>query len=252
MVQGAWPIQRPEAKLAIPPFHLAFCLAALEHDPELCSDPVVRDAVLHSVSVWKANYHRSGLVVGMPGWYFVDWDPVDPATAGRTARRTNPYDVSAAWATAAHAVCNAWWSELCERVSPADASDPDAFDRAFWTGVGYTLTEGGRDVSPHATAAALCCEVARNHRAEALQYLDDAICGNEIRARVTPYFGYFVARALEKRSRANALAFVADFYGPIARAHGTLYERTAADASLAHGWSLGVAAFLSPEESRRP
>ncbi len=235
MVQGVWPIGRPDAKLPIPPFHLAFCLAAIEHDPRLESDPALRHAVLDSVRVWRERYLRRGLVAGMPGWYFVDWDPTTPATAGRNAERVGPRDV-ADLSASPHAVCNAWWAEVCRHVSPDDAPEPDAFDRAFWAGAGYALTEGGAEPNPHATAAALSSGASRAHEAEARGYLERSVDG-----RVTPYYAYFVARSFEHGA---GLDFVRAFYGPIAREYGTIYEKTTAEASLAHGWSVGVAALI--------
>jgi hypothetical protein len=41
------------------------------------------------------------------------------------------------------------------------------------------------------------------------------------------------------------LRFVREFYGPIVARHGTIYEKTTDTASLAHGWSVGVAALIA-------
>ena len=129
---------------------------------------------------------------------------------------------------------------------PADL-DPDEFDRAFWTGTAYRLVAGEPPDSPHATAAALGAGLGGGRLEAGLAYLEREVASGALAAKVTAYYGYFVARALEHRSRERALAFVRDFYGPIAREYGTLYEKTSADASLAHGWSVAVAALLVRE-----
>src|SRR5262249_14599691 len=98
--------------------------------------------------------------------------------------------------------------------------------------------------SSHATAAAVCCRAGERHREEGLRYLEAEIASGALPRKVTAYYAYFVARAMAHRSRERALAFVREFYGPIARAYGTLYEKTSADASLAHGWSVAVADLI--------
>jgi hypothetical protein len=232
MVNGAWPILRADADFPIPPFHLAFCLAAFEQDSSLQRDPLVRHVVLDSLEQWRRSYLHDGLLSGMPGWYFTDWDPTDPMTAGRG----KPY-------SGTHAVCNAWWNELCDRVAPGAVVSSSAFDSAFWTGRAYSLTTDRSLDSPHATAAALNSSAGRNHRAEALRYLEEEISSGTITARVTAYYAYFVAHALAHHSRERALTFIQKFYSPIAQTYGTIYEKTSGDASLAHGWSVAVASL---------
>jgi len=232
MVNGAWPILHPQAELPVPPFHLAFCLAALEQDPDLKRDPLVRHVVFDSLERWQRDYLLDGLLCGMPGWYFTDWDPTDPATAGRGKPYSGP-----------HAVCNAWWNELCARLAPGAVVSTTAFDSAFWTGRAYSLTTDRSLDSPHATAAALTSSEGGDHRAEALAYLEEEIFSGRITERVTAYFAYFVAQALAYHSRERALAFIQGFYGPIAQTYGTIYEKTSGDASLAHGWSVAVASL---------
>jgi hypothetical protein len=232
MVNGAWPILRPHADFPIPPYHLAFCLAAVEQDPSLQRDPLVRHVVLDSLERWKRSYLHDGLLRGMPGWYFTDWDPTDLTTAGRGKPYSGP-----------HAVCNAWWTELCDRIAPEAGIRSAAFDRTFWTGRAYSLTTDRSLDSPHATAAALNSSVGRGHVAEGLRYLEEEIGSGRITARVTAYYAYFVAQAFARHSRERALAFIQDFYGPIAQTYGTIYEKTSGDASLAHGWSVAVASL---------
>jgi hypothetical protein len=233
MVNGAWPVGRPGREFPIPPFHLAFCLTALEHDPSLQRDPLVREVVQGSLAAWRRLYLRDGLIQGMPGWYFTDWDPTDPAAAGRENDAPGP-----------HAVCNAWWNEWCDQMAPAQVVTPATFDAAFWMGRAYALSaEKSRD-SPHATAAALTSSAGRNHLPEALRYLEEEVAAGRLAGRVTPYFAYFVARAFRLVSSERAVAFIRGFYGPIAQAYGTIYEKTSGDASLAHGWSVGIVPLL--------
>jgi hypothetical protein len=233
MVNGAWPKGRPGLDFPIPPFHLAFCLTALEHDPSLQRDPLVRQVVQDSFAAWKRLYLRDGLVQGMPGWYFTDWDPTDPTAEGEGERYPG-----------LHAICNAWWNEWCDRTAPAQAIDPDAFDAAFWMGRAYALTADKSRDSPHATAAALNSSAARNHLPEALRYLEEEVASGRLAGRVTPYFAFFVARAFGLVSHDHAVAFIRGYYGPIARAYGTIYEKTSGYASLAHGWSIGIVPML--------
>jgi hypothetical protein len=233
MVNGAWPIWRPGADFPIPPFHLAFCLTALEHDPTLSRDPLVCRVVEESLAVWSRLYGRDGLVQGMPGWYFTDWDPTDPTVAANHMPCPGP-----------HAVCNAWWSEWCDRMAPTLAVAPAAFDAAFWAGRCYALTADKLCDSPHATAAALNSSAGMNRVPEALLYLEEELAAGRLARRVTPYFACFVARALRLESHERAVRFVRGFYGPIAREHGTIYEKTSAASSLAHGWSIGFVPML--------
>jgi hypothetical protein len=98
--------------------------------------------------------------------------------------------------------------------------------------------------SPHATAVALNSFVSSHHRQESLDYLEREIAADRLASRVTPYFAYFVALALRQISKDRALNFVEQFYEPIAKQYGSIYEKTSGDASLAHGWSVGIASLL--------
>lgn len=233
LVQGAWPIQNPQSELPIPPFHLAFCLTALEHDSELKRDPVVRQVVHDSFTTWQRLYFKNGLIQGMPGWYFTDWDYSDPVALGRDENAFGP-----------HAVCNAWWSEWCDLMAPEAAIHPEIYDKAFWMGQAYALTTDKSRDSPHATATALNCSVGQYRIQEGLDYLETEIAAQRLTSRVTPYFAYFVARAFRHRSQTKVLQFIEEFYGPMAQTYGSIYEKTSDEASLAHGWSMGVAALV--------
>jgi Bacterial alpha-L-rhamnosidase 6 hairpin glycosidase domain len=239
LVKAVWPALHPEKGFQIPQFHLAFCLTALEHDPELQRDPLVRQVVHDSFVAWQRYYLRDGLVQGMQGWHFTDWDSTDPAAAGR--------DETVDLTLMPHAVCNAWWNEWCSLMASDHRILPEVYDRAFWTGQAYALTADKSRDSPHATAAALNSSVSRNHRQDSLNYLEGEIVMDRLSSRVTPYFAYFVALALRNISNARTLTFIETFYEPIVRTYGSIYEKTSGDASLAHGWSIGIAALLVEE-----
>lgn len=233
LVNGAWPVLHPQADFPIPLFHLSFCLTALEQYPDLQGDPLVRRVVHDSFMTWRKHYLSDGLVHGMPGWYFTDWDSTDLAAAGRDKPYPGP-----------HAVCNAWWNELCEYLAPEQAVSSKAYDNAFWMGQAYALTTDKLRDSPHATAVALNSSVGCNYIQQSLCYLEREISCGRLAQRVTPYFGYFVAQALRHISQERVIAFVQDFYKPIAQVYGTIYEKTSGNASLAHGWSVGFASLL--------
>src|SRR5262249_25282693 len=129
-------------------------------------------------------------------------------------------------------------------MAPARAVTPTAFDAAFWAGRCYTLTADKSGDSPHATAAALNSSAGLGRTAEALQYLEEELAAGRLARRVTPYFACFVARAFRLASKERAVRFIREFYGPIAREHGTIYEKTSATSSLAHGWSVGFVPML--------
>jgi Bacterial alpha-L-rhamnosidase 6 hairpin glycosidase domain len=236
LVKAVWPALRPGEGFQIPQFHLAFCLTALEHDPELQRDPLVHQVVHDSFSAWQRYYLRDGLVQGMQGWQFTDWDSIDPAVAGR--------DETVDLNLMPHAVCNAWWNEWCSLIAPDCMVKSEDYDKAFWMGQAYALTTNKSRDSPHATAAALNSSVSSNHRQESLNYLEQEIAADRLTSRVTPYFAYFVALALRQISKARTLTFIEKFYEPIVRTYGSIYEKTSGDASLAHGWSVGIASLL--------
>ncbi len=226
MVRGAWPV--PEPGVFMPGYHLAFCLAALEHRSS--GDPLVRRAVEDSVACWRRRYARSGLVSGIPGWYFIDWDRQDPAATGSGLDPQRP-----------HAVVNAWWLELLGLRGEPQRTQ--VFDAAFFTGEGYSLVAGDRRPHLHATAAALASGAGAQQEA-ALAYLEVQLGERDLTRRITPYFAYFVAKALLGRSRARALEFIESFYGPISKRWGTLYEIDGQGDSLAPAWSIAVVALF--------
>jgi hypothetical protein len=136
-------------------------------------------------------------------------------------------------------------------MAPAMAVAPAAFDGAFWLGRCYALTAEKSGDSPHATAAALSCSAGRHRLGEALLYLEEEIAAGRLARRVTPYFACFVAQALGRASSDRGVRFLREFYGPIAREWGTIYEKTSAASSLAHGWSVGFVEALVRNASSR-
>jgi hypothetical protein len=223
MVQGAWPVKTPAFRgQFMPTYHLAFCLAALEQG---ATDPLVCGVVSRSLRRWQQKYVRDGLLRDLPGWHFTDWDPVNEEAAQKKTR-------------GAHAVVNCWYYEACTRLG-LPSIDVRRFDQTFWmeSAGAYRLTERGAP-SPHGTAAALTSlPVTRG-----LAYLR---ADGPVRQRVSPYFAYFVAAALGKFSSEEMIAFIKRYYGPMASRHGTLYEKIDDGASLAHGWSVGIAWLLA-------
>jgi hypothetical protein len=70
LVSGAYPTKTINYKLEMPLFHLAFCLTVLENN----NTGLPYNIVLKSIEFWKNNYLKNGLIKGVPGWYFIDWD----------------------------------------------------------------------------------------------------------------------------------------------------------------------------------
>lgn len=93
----------------------------------------------------------------------------------------------------------------------------------------------------HATAVALSSDVGGfENRRPAQAFLERWRVENA-RSRITAYFAYFVARAL---GNSKGLKFIKDYYGPIVRAHGSIYEKCDDRASLAHSWSTSFVELL--------
>jgi hypothetical protein len=260
MVNGCWPAKKPNYAMPMPTYHLAFCLAAVENGLESECQVVRR-----SVQFWREHYvsAETGLLQGMPGWYFVDWDGDDCQAIGRGADLDDQSFANSGYRPeAGHAVCTAWWIELCDRLGIDSGVRPDAFVKAYWTGQAFSMfasNSKSSNASPHATAAVLSSITASSRffpllpaglLAGARAWLA-AFCGfdNEdgkekwatLRRRVTAYFAYFVAKSLGADAGRQ---FARRFYGPIASRYGTIYEKCDADASLAHGWSVAVATLF--------
>ena len=233
MVNGCWPIMNPDHKLPMPSFHLAFCLTVIEQHN---NDPLVITVLEKTILYWKEHYLRDGLLSGMPGWYFIDWDSKNTDAMGndRHWKDSARFDVNKP-----HAVCNAWWVELCRLLGVDSEISIDEFMKMFWTGFGFSMFPHS-ECSPHATAAVLGSTVfvSESQMCTCLDSLFD------IQDRITPYFAYFVAQALDRhKGRTAAIEFIHKFYDPITQ-FGTIYERTNDKYSMAHGWSVGIAHYL--------
>lgn len=225
MVQAVWPaLQADDRPVFIPGYHLAFCLTVAEQrQADLL--PLAR----RSLERWTGLYARAGLLGDFPRecWWFVDWDPLSRA------------------ALAPDAVTHAWMEEACAAVGVPSPVDPAAFERAFWTGAAYRLYPGG-DESVQATAAAVLAFPGSPQAQKALDWLATEHAAGRVARRCTPYFATFVARAFARRSAEASRSFIRDLYFERARRWGTIPEKVTDGASLAHGWSIGVAALLCP------
>ena len=77
-------------------------------------------------------------------------------------------------------------------------------------------------------------------------YLLDIIDNNfdMIKSRVTPYFAYFIAKALKLHYPDKMIPFIKQYYDPIVNKYDTIYEKIKPTSSMAHGWSIGVASLI--------
>jgi hypothetical protein len=170
----------------------------------------------------------------------VDWDATSHEAGGH---RWGPPGADPR--AVPHAVVNAWFFEACA----AAGIDPDVGPRRLLDAFHdpaercSRLYPGGPP-SVHATAALLGSVPV--DRATLLPGLDRLVGTPDLAKRVTLYYGYFVAGALARDAPERAVRFVKSFYGPVAERYGTLYEKTSAEASMAHGWSVGIVDFLVP------
>lgn len=237
MCQGSWPTVNPDYRLQMPTYHLAFCLAACEHDSTIKFSLPARErskvatVVIQSIKFWKKRYLVDGFLRDLPGWSFVDWDFKCTHTMGKGVDK------------APNSVIMSWWIELCRLVDATDEINKPLFEKTFWTGEGYKLVPHETGANLHATAAILssnaCGEV--KNRTAAFTWLRSAIKNQKVQGRVTPYFAYFFAHALQHESDKEAQQFIDLFYSPIVKCFGTIYEKHNDAASLAHGWSIGIA-----------
>lgn len=244
MVNGCWPTKTPYYKLPMPTFHLAFCLTVVEHKVHLI-DPFVKFILNDTIMKWKKNYLINGLLRNMPGWYFVDWDTTNNDATGRTD--TWKAEIPTFDIRRAHSVCNAWWIELCELLDIDPEININEFNDAFWTGSAFSLFEKNKKPSPHATIAVLASTkiVTTSQTEQSLMYIYSLLDSKELYESVSAYYAYFVAKALDKcKNRLSTLEFIHKFYDPIVNRFGTIYEKTNGNASLAHGWSIGISQFL--------
>ncbi|MDY6993035.1 MAG: hypothetical protein SVR94_10600 [Pseudomonadota bacterium] len=224
MVQGAWPLGQPTQKtLLMPTYHLAFCLAVLENKVEACVE-----VVKHSVNRWQQRYLKNGLIQDLPGWYFTDWDFINEEAIGRNVHSP-------------HCVTNAWFYELCRLLDIASMIDTTVFNQTFKTRSGYGLLNNQK-TSIHATAAVVGSMDFDIH--PGIDFILSAQATGQLKKSVTAYYGYFVAKAIGKYSNKHMLAFIKAYYLPMAQQYHTLWEKCDDQASLAHGWSVGIAQLI--------
>ncbi len=236
LVQGAWPIKEPGYKLEMPTYSLAFCLTVIENIPDR-TDALYK-TVWDSVEFWKQNYIKDGLLQCVPGWNFIDWDFDDASVVGRGNSYNSP-----------NCICNVWFDELCCMLGVESDINHKKFNKNFWNETGYKLYSGDSyKENIHATTTVLSCshtKLSKYTSNKALEYLMNELQNNfdSVKARVTAYYAYFIAKALHNYKQ-NSTEFIHKYYGPIAQEFGTIYEKTSGNASLAHGWSVGVASLL--------
>ncbi len=199
-------------------------------------------------------------------WHFVDW------AAGAVARGRGTDTDSRMQCTA---VVNALWyrTVVAARALWPDPGHvlewdevsflffPENFHRAFHVPGApgaYSMTVQSGTPSVHATAEAilsgLCQDRAKS--AHALMGLlrrwgPDCSISPEDHAHGGPtfFYGSFVAQALamceDVLGPNTASEWVLEFYGPMARKHGTLPEKKGDNASLAHAWSVAIVPYIA-------
>lgn len=234
MVSGCWPVQNTDFHLTMPTFHLAFCLTAIESN---CQNPLVLKVIKHSMNVWRTKYLIDGILTGIYGWNFVDWDFVHDGLIAKAGILNGP-----------NAVVHAWWFELCHLMEVDSGIDIQKFHDMFWTGSGFALLghrDGADENNIHATSAVLACPHIFNNQKDialAYRYINSQIENKAIYECVTPYFAYFIAKILPSGQDIN---FIQKYYGQMIKTYGTIQEKVGDDSSLAHGWSIGIAEILA-------
>lgn len=235
LVQGAYPIKTNKYNCQIPTYHLFYCYAVIEFYGKKINDQIKAwDVVMKSLNFWSQKYVKDGILSGMPGWYFLDWDKSDEMVSDRLYKfRNNP-----------HSVCNAMFYDLCKILGINSGIDIVKFNKLFcWNSHAYSINANGF-ANVHATALILSLESFAG--AAGKSYLIETIESSfdMIRDRVTAYYAFFIAKALKQHCPEKMMPFIKKYYGPIAESYGTIYEKTNGNASLAHGWSIGIASLI--------
>ena len=236
MVQGAYPIKKAGYNCEMPIYHLAFCYTVIEYyGRDLSKEIRACGVVLQSINVWKNKYVTDSMLIGMPGWYFLDWDKTDDLVTDKLyGFKKQP-----------HSVCNAMYYDLCQILKVDSGLDMNKFNEMFcWKNYAYSICQKGFP-SIHATAMICALESLKDvHIGK--EYLLTTINDNfsEIRTRVTAYFAYFIAKALEYHDVESMIPFIKKFYDPIVEKYSTIYEKTSPHASMAHGWSVGIVSLI--------
>ena len=238
MVQGAYPIKKIGKECEIPTYHLAFCYAVIEYygyNLKLCSHIRSYYIVLKSIDFWKTHYLDNGILIGMPGWYFIDWDKQDVLVT----------DEIRVGYKQPHSICNAMFHDMCKLLNIESEINMDKFNELFcWKNYAYTINPHSHP-NLHATTLILSLDNFANvHIGK--DYLLDIIDNNfdMIKSRVTPYFAYFIAKALKLHYPDKMIPFIKQYYDPIVNKYDTIYEKIKPTSSMAHGWSIGVASLI--------
>ncbi|AYV84522.1 MAG: alpha-L-rhamnosidase [Hyperionvirus sp.] len=234
-VSGVTPTKNTKYFCKMPPYHLAFCLTVIESK---CSDPFVTNLVKQSMEYWKENFvGADGLLTGLTGWNFIDWDFTNRSTCGWVDGEQG------VGIQLPNAVCHAWFLEICDHLKiPHGISMPN-FLATFYTGEGFSLLPNTPS-NIHATAAILSSglNITESMKESSYKYLNKM--RPEFKKCMTPYFAYFVAKAYMLLNRDLGVKFIEEYYLDIVKKHGTIQEKCNDEASLAHGWSVGIAALL--------
>lgn len=236
------------ASLYIPLYHLLFCLLAARVDGVSTKAAKVID---RSITLWRHRYVRDGLL-HVPGadarvWHFIDW------SAGVSSRDKSTSIMDC------NSVLNAVWVQLHHELGRDDHGiDFLKFQEAFAVGDAapgaYSVVKGSGEPSVHATTNAILAGLAPDLAASAAALqaqltrwresevpLDDWSHGGP-----TAFYGGYVCDALRLCEAVGALPpgsalyQAIGHYAPMAEKHGTLLEKKADNASLAHAWSVGV------------
>lgn len=234
MVQGAYPMKKPNTSCEIPTYHLAFCYAVIEYYG-LHAKNKTYDIMLKSIQFWRNKYIENDILIGMPGWYFLDWNKHDTLITDKLyVGKKN-----------AHSVCNAMFYDICTLLNIDSGIDMVAFNELFcWNDYAYTINSNGHP-SLHATSMILSL-ASFSHTNIGKEYLIDIINNDfkTIKSTVTPYFAYFIAKALKIHYPDEMMSFIHKYYDPIVNKYGTIYEKTKPISSMAHGWSIGIASLI--------
>ena len=250
MVAAVTPIPA-HATLFIPSYHLAYCMLPWQGVPGASAK--VSKVIERSVDHWARSFIKDDGLLHVPGpasdarvWHFVDW------AAGVSSRD------KASTAMDCNAVLNAQWVQLHALRGTAHGVSVVAYQEAFACSEvpgAFSVLRGEGVPSVHATTAAILAGVAPDVAASGRALLklvadwrkspmrsDDFGHGGP-----TAYYAAFVCDALRVCESAGALPrgtafeYGVSHYESMAARWGTLVEKKAYNASLAHSWSVGIA-----------
>lgn len=235
MVEGAYPSQKLGKNCDIPTYHLLFCYAVIEYYGYEFKPVRPYEIVIKSINLWKQKYLKDGIIEGMPGWYFLDWDKPDVLVTDEIRiGYKHP-----------HSVCNAMFYDICKLLNIESGININKFNELFcWNNYAYTINPSSHP-NLHANSLILSLSSFANTHV-GVEYLTDIINNDfdMIKSKVTPYFAYFIAKALQLHNLDMMIPFIKRYYGPIVDEYGTIYEKIYPTSSMAHGWSIGIASLL--------